>query len=163
RLTAVGEAGRQIHFSEVPHAEAHRILDQFRKLLGGDAPPPLKAPAVPRLAPPRDPLAKKELLAPFGTQDRAALPPPGAGARFSPDQRGRLRGFLAPPSDQAAVAAIQALFKDPDSIDTRRRLARDTQRSRETRVAAIQSLMHEDSADLTDFLIGMAADPVVDL
>ena len=165
RLAAVGHTTRQFHFSEVPHSEVHRALEPLRSILGGTSPPPLKMAAIRSLAPSGDDLAKKEVLASLTATENSPLPRHEAIAllRFFPDQRARMRAFLSSSNDRDAIAAIHGLFKDPESTETRRSLTRNAGRSHDLRVAAIQSLMHEDTVDQTDFLVELAADPRVEL
>lgn len=164
RLSAMTLATRQMHFSEVPHTESHRVVDQLRALMSDKTSPSLRAVAISHLAHMGDPSAKKGLIASLDSP-QAALPLHEAIAllRFFPDEKARLRGFLASPNEQAAVAAIQALFKDAESLDARRKLARDNQQSMRVRKAAVQSLMHDDGGDLTGFLVDLASDSSVEL
>jgi FtsP/CotA-like multicopper oxidase with cupredoxin domain/peroxiredoxin len=161
RLAALREAASQIHFPEIPPEEAHRIFDGLRQLIRAGVPAPLQAAAARHLAPVGDPAAKSLVI--------ASLPPLGSTAlswqeavallRFYPEEKERLRGFASSANDSISVAAIRALYNDADSVETRKHLALDDQRSLMSRVAAIQSLIHDDAKDLTEFLTAIAADP----
>jgi len=160
RLAVLNNAARQIHFSDIPHEETHRVIDELHGVLTQDAPPSLKAAAVRSLAPRGDAAAKSVLLASLPPEQGTAIPAPEAVAllRFFPDEKQRLRGFLSSHVDQITVAAIHALHDDPGSIDTRKEIARDRQRTFAARQAAIQSLAQDASPDLTEFLTSIAAD-----
>lgn len=160
RLAALNNATQQVHFSEIPHDETHRIFDELRGILTQDAPAPLKAAAVRALAPRGDSAAKPILLASLPPEQGTAIPLQEAVAllRFFPDQKERLQSFISSHLDEVAVAAIQALYDDAGSVDTRKALARDRQRSFAARQAAVQSLAHDAAPDLTEFLTLIAGD-----
>lgn len=163
--TVIDELGHMLHFSQLSHSETQAVRDAFRAALTGQPSSSVQAAAVRRLASLGDEEARDRLVSWLKDPSRSALPLPEVVSllRFFPNQTAFLRQQLASPNPEIVSAATYSLYQDQPSAPERRRIAADSRRAPGVRKAAIQSLMHDDSAEGAQVLIDVFRDTTEDL
>jgi FtsP/CotA-like multicopper oxidase with cupredoxin domain/peroxiredoxin len=164
-VKTIEELGNLVHFSLLSHMDVAKIHENLRGVLTGQAPDLVKAAALRHLAPTGDPAAADQLLAMLKNRSDAPLSQAETLSllRFFPKHHDLIRQRVTAPRDDIAVAAIHALYNDAKSGASRRQLAADRSRSVALRKVAIQSLMHDNSADGVNVLLTIFGDAADDL
>lgn len=168
RIESLATINSLSHFSPLKHAQHMELQRQASSLLErSGTPPALRRQLLYTLAPSGDARAEEAIVSCLEQPEESPLTVPEAIRllRFYPNQFDHVRKKLMSPNDESVVAAIEVLNHDKESIGARITVAVDQQRAEPVRKSALQSLMHDHSAEAIDALLSVfsAGEAGVDL
>jgi FtsP/CotA-like multicopper oxidase with cupredoxin domain len=166
RLESLKTIGALLHFTPLSHAQHLEIRREMSGVLSeDDTPTALQRELLHALAPTGEQVAEKLLVSSLRTPSTSALSVPETIRLLAhfPNQYSLVREKLASPNDETVIAAIDVLNHDIDSVEQRIGVARNTERSQQVRLAAIQSLIHDHDAKAVDALLSVFASPEAEL
>lgn len=164
-VAGIEQVGQLHHFSGLRHGEMTQLDAALRKVLADSKSAPVRTAALRQLSARGDPEAERILagflqepsLSPLPVRDVISL------LRFFPGQKEAIRKMIQSNNDEEAIESILSLFADKLSEPVRQAVATDATLSSAVRKAAIQSLIHDDSAAGPNTLISLFANTAEEL
>lgn len=129
-------------------------------LVGKDQPPSIEAISLRSIASSGSKVAGDRVSEMLEQPETASLSVPEMLTllRFFPEHHGSIRKRLESNKVEIVIAAVESLYRDAESFETRMKLATDVSKSTDVRRVAIQSLMHEDAVTAGEGLVKVFAD-----